>query len=54
MSIKYYVDRWTLSGWMRITEDLKQYHIAMNVKESLALRYRESVDNFSVVVVCGM
>ena len=49
---KFYVERWTLRGWIRITSAQPSLMIAENLKESLALRYHESVENFSILVCC--
>lgn len=51
MSIKYYVERWTLRGWVRTTEGLNSLQVAENMKETLSRRHHEDIENFSIVVV---
>ena len=51
MKVKFYVDRYTLRmGWVRATSDLGSLAVAKNMKESLAARYGEDVNNFSIVI----
>ena len=38
-------------GWVRATSDLGSLAVAENMKESLAARYGEDVNNFSIVIL---
>jgi len=49
----FYVERWTKSGWVRETTALESRHVAESMKVTLAKRRKESVDNFSILVVDG-
>lgn len=51
MVIKFYIDRYVMyRGWVRVTSGLGSLEVAENMKETLAQRYHEDVDNFSIVV----
>jgi len=52
MNIKFYVDRYVSKhGWVRVTSGLDRMEIAENMKKTLADRYQEDMENFSICVV---
>jgi len=52
MSIKFYVERYVLfRGWVRVTSGLESLQVAENMKETLAHRYSEDIENFSICVI---
>lgn len=47
----YFIERWTRAGWTRVSTGIANKDVAENLKASLAARYGESEDNFSILVV---
>jgi|GEM_PF-6797685 len=47
---KFYVERFTLQGWIACTAGIDSLTVVENMKKTLAKRYNEDVDNFSIVV----
>jgi len=48
--MKFYVERYTKNGWERVTVGVTSLEIAKNMKESMAKKYGEDIDNFSILI----
>lgn len=49
--MQFFVERYNGSTWSRLTTALESLAVAEAMKSTLAKRHRDSVDNYSILIV---